>query len=140
MCNGLADVVVLARAGLNRLEQDLSGLHCYNAPPPLLVPAPGQGALGIQVRDRELLELNFLHNEEDARCVFAERHVLAALEGGCQLPLGVWISPIEEHYRMVLFLSRDDSVTPPGRDGRVSGRPCRNGHRPSESLSPAFTP
>ena len=56
-----------------------------------LLPAIGQGALGIECRsnDIELLELlQKVHSNEVANCVTAERTFLAAMDGSCQVPIG----------------------------------------------------
>jgi hydroxymethylbilane synthase len=61
-----------------------------------MLPAPAQGALALQVRAADLADpeaelpraLGRLHCAETAACVAAERTVLAALPGGCNLPLG----------------------------------------------------
>jgi hydroxymethylbilane synthase len=54
-----------------------------------MLPAPGQGALAVQCRDEsESLELLFpIHDPGAAAAVAAERAFLAALEGGCSLPV-----------------------------------------------------
>lgn len=87
--DGLADALVLAKAGLDRLGKPVpDGLHATIEED--LLPAPGQGALGIECREddgktRELLApLNHLPT---ARCVNAERGLLQALGGGCEIPL-----------------------------------------------------
>ncbi|HYG74376.1 MAG TPA: hydroxymethylbilane synthase [Planctomycetota bacterium] len=94
---------VLARAGLKRLgllpgskrssRSDAAvteGLSFHLLPLELMLPAPGQGALGIECRSsdartRRLLKV--LHDPEAAACVEAERTVLGELGGGCHLPL-----------------------------------------------------
>jgi hydroxymethylbilane synthase len=87
--DGVVDAVVLARAGLSRLDrldaisEVLDPLQC--------LPAPGQGALAIECRadDAELLELlRGLDDFESRACVLAERSLLAALEAGCTAPVG----------------------------------------------------
>jgi hydroxymethylbilane synthase len=58
-----------------------------------MLPAVGQGALGIETRveDRETSELVAALNDAETRsCVTAERSLLHELEGGCQVPLGAW--------------------------------------------------
>ena len=82
------DALVLARAGLNRLEIEAAYVVLD---PELLPPAPGQGALAIQCRagDRELAELTEpLHDPATAAAVRAERRLMVDLEGGCRLPIG----------------------------------------------------
>ena len=90
---GRYDAIVLAAAGLDRLALDVSGLVVLTLPREQLVPAPGQGALAIQTRasDGALRELcaRVLADPEAAATVAAERALLVALGGGCNLPLGV---------------------------------------------------
>lgn len=80
---------ILARAGLRRLR--LTAKITQTLPLAQVLPAPGQGALGIECRAadariRKLLAK--IHNPDVAACVIAERETLAALGGGCHLPLG----------------------------------------------------
>ena len=53
----------------------------------ILLPAIGQGALGIECRsdDEELLDLLKVHNHEVAQCVTAERTFLSEMDGSCQV-------------------------------------------------------
>ncbi|MDU5395825.1 MAG: hydroxymethylbilane synthase [Negativicoccus succinicivorans] len=81
--------VILARAGLERLGLADRITEVLRAPQWL--PAAGQGALAIECRadDEELLALLAgIHDPETASAVAAERAILAALEGGCQVPIG----------------------------------------------------
>lgn len=83
------DAVILAAAGLRRLGLD--GHITELLPVETLVPAVGQGALAIEVRadDRRMRRLLRDIDHAPTRCaVEAERAVLAALGGGCQVPLG----------------------------------------------------
>jgi len=85
------DAALLAIAGLERLGLGDKG----SVLDPLdVMPAPGQGALGIEVRDddnmtRKVLEP--LHDPASAMAVTAERALLAALGGGCQAPVAAWV-------------------------------------------------
>ena len=86
--NGEFDALVMAGAGLKRLK--LEDRIRELLPVETSLPAPGQGALGIEVRaDRkDLLELLAFINDEDIRCATgAERAVSRALGGSCQVPL-----------------------------------------------------
>lgn len=102
---GDCDVAVLAQAGINRLlgDLDLGNFRAYILDPSILVPAPGQGALALQIRAHENIDLSALHHPWTARVCTAERRVLNALEGGCQLPLGVYVSGDETGVRMQVF-------------------------------------
>ena len=85
------DAIVLAKAGLDRLgfEQRISEVLSTD----ICLPAAGQGAIGIEARidDAEVLRaIAMLDDGETHVAVDAERIVLAGLEGGCQVPMGVW--------------------------------------------------
>lgn len=85
---GGLDAIVLAAAGLHRLGW--SGQITEYFPPELLLPAVGQGALGIEARsgDRATLEvLAALEDPETRLAVTAERALLRHLGGGCQIPI-----------------------------------------------------
>nr|WP_321466570.1 hydroxymethylbilane synthase [uncultured Desulfobulbus sp.] len=86
---GQYDAIILAGAGLNRLA--LTQRITTLLPSQQMLPAISQGALGIELRkdDNELFAgLQFLHHEETAVAVAAERAFLLRLEGGCQVPIG----------------------------------------------------
>jgi hydroxymethylbilane synthase len=91
---GEYDAVVLAAAGLIRL-----GLEARIASRLALeesLPAPGQGALGIEcleARADVAQIVQSLNQEATARCVRAERAVSRALGGSCSLPLGAYAEP-----------------------------------------------
>lgn len=90
---GRIDAVVLAAAGLSRLALDLTGVHAVPLTDREFVPAPAQGALGIEARQDGppalLAALNKLHHAPTGRAVTLERRILRELEGGCTLPFGV---------------------------------------------------
>lgn len=91
---GEYDAIILAAAGLARLGIRRSGM--YRLPPELMVPAPGQGALGVQCRsDDELLveRLRRISDPITELSVACERAFLAAVEGGCRLPIGAYLRP-----------------------------------------------
>ena len=88
---GEFDAIVLATAGINRLGA--SDRVTQILPPEIMLPAVGQGALGIETRanDCEILQLvAALDDSESHAAVTAERALLRELEGGCQIPLGAW--------------------------------------------------
>ncbi len=90
---GQYDAILLAKAGVSRLELDLSDLHVITLDPKEFIPAPAQGVLGLQIRegDNEMFELlQNLNNSEVQERINLERKVLNLLDGGCQLPLGVY--------------------------------------------------
>ncbi|MFN7116203.1 MAG: hydroxymethylbilane synthase [Saprospiraceae bacterium] len=91
--NGDFDAILLAAAGLSRLELDLNDLHIIKFSPKEFIPAPAQGVLAFQtlkddVEIRRLLQQ--IHHPEVSAVTNVERKVLKMLEGGCHLPLGVY--------------------------------------------------
>lgn len=86
---GDMDAVVLARAGVERLGL---GAHITEIlPAELLLPAPGQGAIGIEIRSGDTRVQGLLAGLQDPAtraAVDAERSFLRALGGGCQVPVG----------------------------------------------------
>jgi len=93
---GRWQAILLALAGLQRLQLDLRGLHVRALPPGLIVPAPAQGALAVQVRadDGALAALcrRKLHDEDTHAAIAAERWLLQHAGGGCNLPLGAHVT------------------------------------------------
>jgi hydroxymethylbilane synthase len=86
---GEYDAIILAVAGLNRLE--MQDRIRYALPPEVSLPAVGQGAVGIECRlddERTRALLAPLNHYETAVRVSAERAMNMRLEGGCQVPIG----------------------------------------------------
>ena len=91
VASGEYDAILLAKAGLDRLG--CSNRISEVLTPEVCMPAVGQGALGIQARlkDSEIADaLAPLDDHETRQSIVAERALLGALEGGCQVPLGAW--------------------------------------------------
>jgi hydroxymethylbilane synthase len=87
---GEFDCLILAAAGLSRLG--LADRIHQLIDPSISLHAVGQGALGIECRDgdeRVLEQIKVLEHPPTARRCLAERSFLRALEGGCQVPIGV---------------------------------------------------
>ena len=90
LAEGQVDAILLAAAGLDRLEK--TEWVRERLEPRDFCPAAGQGALGIETRqgDRETIDaVGFLDDAMTRFAVTAERSALAALGGGCQVPIGV---------------------------------------------------
>jgi hydroxymethylbilane synthase len=85
--DGSLDAVVLARAGLSRLGRLDEVTEALD--PLQVLPAPAQGALAVECREGDLLELLAVLDHADTRvAVEAERSLLATLEAGCTAPVG----------------------------------------------------
>lgn len=97
--NGDYDAILIAAAGIERLELDLSDLHVEKLDPKEFIPAPAQGVLAIQVRadNTELKnKLQALHNGGVSQTIAVERKVLNLFQGGCHAPVGVYTEYDEE--------------------------------------------
>jgi hydroxymethylbilane synthase len=85
------DAIVLAAAGLKRME--LSQVISEYLEPERLLPAVGQGALGIETRTGDVFTneiVESLVHQQTVTTVGAERAFLKRLEGGCQVPIGAY--------------------------------------------------
>lgn len=102
------DGLILAKAAINRLGQDLIPEGIRVTVIEEMLPAPGQGAIGIECLENDSETLRILaaiHHEDTARCVNAERDFLKNRGGGCSLPLGAraTIQDGKVHLRAALF-------------------------------------
>lgn len=94
--NSQYDAILLANAGVSRLQLDTSDLHTVVLDPTVFIPAPAQGVLGLQIRQNDSTTqaiVSQLNHSEVAAQIALERGVLQQLQGGCQLPLGVYFGP-----------------------------------------------
>ena len=106
---GQYEAVILAAAGLKRLglENRITRLLT----PSESLPAPGQGALGLQclTRRSDLVELlAALNHAATARCVGAERAFSRALSGSCNVPLGAYAETEGKNIRLRGFIAAPD--------------------------------
>jgi len=107
---GDLDAMVLAAAGLNRL-----GIKAPRVvlEPDVSVPAVGQGAVGIEVRSDDEVALGAvrrLEHPETAAAVAAEREFLAALGGGCQVPIAALATARGERLHIRGLVARPDGT------------------------------
>jgi hydroxymethylbilane synthase len=89
--SGEYEAVMLAKAGLDRLGWTARITETLS--PEVFLPAVGQGAIAVECRlkDTEAAEVaGRLDDAESRTAIIAERSLLAALHGGCQVPLGAW--------------------------------------------------
>ena len=113
LLEGEFDAIVVATAGLNRLELD-APKHTVLGPPDFL-PAVAQGALGIEY-DKGNAEvvamLQFLNHEPTRHQVLAERGFLTGLDGGCQVPIAAWSRLENGTVRLTGFVADVDGSRP----------------------------
>jgi hydroxymethylbilane synthase len=111
---GEVDAVLLARAGLNRLG--LAARATENIAPEIMLPAIGQGALGIEQRrdDEQVAELLApLSHQQTKILVSAERGVMNAVNGNCQTPVAAFALQVGSELHLRGFLADPD-----GRNAR----------------------
>jgi hydroxymethylbilane synthase len=99
---GVADALVLAAAGIDRLGK--SARIDLRLGPEVVAPAPGQGALAVQVRrdDVRIVELVSAIDDKDVRsAVEAEREVLKATSGTCRAPVGALASVAGDSFSLL---------------------------------------
>ena len=89
--SGEYEAIVLSKAGLDRLG--LSQRISEILSPEICLPAVGQGAIAVECRLKDAEAGDILAHLDDAEsrtAIIAERALLSALQGGCQVPLGAW--------------------------------------------------
>ncbi len=109
--DGEYDAIMLAYAGVERLELNLEDLHVEKLSPEEFVPAPAQGVLAWQARedDHELMEIIDTISDLDVLVkINIERQVLNMFDGGCHMPLGVYCDnemDDEDRLRFMVWVS-----------------------------------
>jgi len=106
--DGQYDAIVLAAAGLKRLgwEDRIAEI----LPPDVVCPAVGQGALAIETSGTGLLACQKLNHAPTQWAVTAERALLAALGGGCQVPIGAYATVTGERLSLQAVVVSPDGV------------------------------
>jgi len=100
------DALIVAAAGLHRMGQ--AAVISRYLDPGWMVPSPGQGALGIEVRvddEASLAAARLVADPAAEEATAAEREVLAAAGGSCQIPLGAYAARDEEVWQLHVFFS-----------------------------------
>ena len=134
--DGQYDAIVLAAAGLRRLgwEDRIS----ERVPIETICPAPGQGALAIEtcVGDGQAIQLCAqLNDPNSCAAVTAERAALAALGGGCQVPIGAYAEVANESlYLRAVVISPDATHAVRGEERGPAAEPEAVGRRLGERL------
>jgi hydroxymethylbilane synthase len=132
---GQYDAIMLAAAGLRRLGLEHEIAQIFS--PEEICPAPGQGALAIQTREksdaREMCAM--LDDEATRQCVTCERTVLARLDAGCQLPVGVFARVDDSNlYVQSIVISPDGRECIKGHGHGARSNPEKLGHEIAEDL------
>jgi len=107
--DGTLDAIIVAAAGLNRLK--LSDRATQLLDEAMMLPAPGQGVLAIQMRvgDRATADAVFALNDDDAAAeAIAERALLEGLGGGCLIPVGARARVKDGSLTLAAFVGHPD--------------------------------
>jgi hydroxymethylbilane synthase len=126
---------LLAMAGLTRLGRADQVTEALD--PERFVPAPGQGAIALETREDDTpvrAATGPLHHEATTRAVQAERAFLAALGGGCNVPLGALARETSVGLRLVAFLAEADGSAFARAEG-TGGEPEELGRRVADQIS-----
>lgn len=94
--SGKFDAILLAFAGVHRLQINTDDLHVEKLDPRFFIPAPAQGVLAFQCREEDHRTIDFvkqLHHPDVAHGIAIERGILAGFGGGCHIPIGVYAEP-----------------------------------------------
>lgn len=109
MKEGEFDAMVLAQAGLKRMgfEEEVTEV----LEPQIMLPAVGQGALAIEVREdnkavREMVRV--LNHPPTQQSILAERALMRRLEGGCQVPVGALGMVVDEQISLKAMVASLD--------------------------------
>ncbi len=108
--NGEYDAIILASAGLKRLK--LSERIASTISPEQMLPAPGQGAVGIEARsnDPELDRILAPLNDSDTQLrVLAERRITETLEASCQVPVAAFAALDNEQLHLKALVGASDN-------------------------------
>lgn len=110
------DAIVLAKAGIARIQVDLSDFHIEEISPIEVIPAPAQGVLAVQIRetDNALFDLlQKIHDKNVANVIRVERKVLNLFDAGCHAPLGCYCRETEDgQYEAWTSIAEDNDDFP----------------------------
>lgn len=119
--DGQVDATLLAIAGLERLqlEHEISSVMSVEE----MLPAAGQGAIGIEIRDDDSatrMLLDSLHCRETGLCVAAERAALKVLDGSCHTPIGAYAILEDKIIKLKVALGSLDGKQFYAEDGMIA--------------------
>ncbi|GKH60840.1 porphobilinogen deaminase [Campylobacter ureolyticus] len=100
--DGEFDAIILAVAGISRIGLDKEVKYIYKFSKDEMIPAMGQGVLGIECpNNSEILSLiSFINDKKAFMEITIERAFVGALEGGCQVPIGVNAEVIDDNIKI----------------------------------------
>ena len=111
---GRYDAIMLAYAGIARLQLDIAAFHPYILPFDIFLPAPAQGALGLQIRtddEHARSVIRRLNHQDTELAVTAEREFLKQFGGGCHIPLGALATITDGGIQLTGVIAATDGST-----------------------------
>ncbi len=108
------DGIILARAGVERLNISLDEFYVYSLPLHYFVPAAGQGIIAFQVKrdNEELCQLiKSISSTVSENCSKIERYIIKWIGGGCSKPIGVFCEYHHHLFRLYLSVNTDKEQT-----------------------------
>src|SRR5690606_20168154 len=109
------DAIMLAKAGITRVNVDLSDFHVEELPPVEIIPAPAQGVLAVQIRENDTQLADVLQAINDgavAETIAVERKVLNLFDAGCHAPLGCYCRKQDGIYEVWTSIADDSEEFP----------------------------
>ncbi|MFH1532140.1 MAG: hydroxymethylbilane synthase [Pseudomonadota bacterium] len=107
--DGQYGAVVMARAGIERLNLDTGPLVIFELDPALWLPAPAQGAVAVEIRvddTRARAAVGAIDDPATTAAVILERRLLAAFEGGCHTAFGAHVVADGDRWRAAIGIDR----------------------------------
>lgn len=107
---GQFDAILIAYAGIHRLQLDLNDLRADLLDPRVFIPAPAQGVLAFQCREEDVETstiISQLHDEAVSSAIQIERGILSGFGGGCHIPIGVHASKNENGFTVRATFSKE---------------------------------
>lgn len=138
--DGEYGAVVLARAGVERLGLDPAPLLSFQLNSDIWLPAPGQGAVAVQVRkgdERAAAAVGVLDHADTHDAVRLERRLLANFEGGCHTAFGAHARKVEQGWEVSIGIDRDGDL---GWGQEVFSGSLEECSTLGPELSPRFAP
>jgi hydroxymethylbilane synthase len=105
--------IIIAKAGVERLKLDVKGLLVYELNAEVWLPAPGQGAIAVEVRadNKQALELLAKIGDPATRdAVYLERKLLSNFEGGCHTAFGAYARPRAGGWKIIVGMEHQDLI------------------------------
>lgn len=109
------DAIMLAKAGIKRVNVDLNDFHVEELPPVEIIPAPAQGVLAVQIRESDTQLADVLQSINDAAVadtIAVERKVLNLFDAGCHAPLGCYCRKQGDIYEVWTSKADDNEEFP----------------------------